>query len=330
MPPATGIISAYEVRDNSGAIIAVNQSNCRLNNNANPYFCGTTPKLSAVTPAQTAVVTPALLASLRNPAGRVVSPENGPLDGNGLKARDFHFHLAADYDVSDSITLSSLSAYNKGRYSELADLDNLGSTNSTFFGSNTGYNFAFLVEGISKDYSQEVRATYGNDGPFHATVGASYLYSRTQSALGGNGGSIIAPLTVTTGGAFVTKTKGAFFGLSYDVTDQFSLNFDGRYQVDKNITYAAPAGITVTSPGFGVPTGFYAGGKEVVHGTYKNFMPRAIAQYKWDPDNMMYASYSKGINPGVFNTGFLTPASHGRKSSRSPRDSEQTASGGRS
>jgi iron complex outermembrane receptor protein len=309
--PATGIISAYEVRDNSGALVAVNQSNCRLNNNANPYFCGTTPKLSALTPAQTGIVPQALLTSLQNPANRVVKPKNGPLDGYGLKARDVHLHLAADYDVSDEITLSSLTAYNKGRFSELADLDNLGSTNFTFFGSNTGYNFSFLIESISKDYSQEVRATYGGDGPFHATVGASYLYSRTQGATGGNGGSLIAPLQVTKGGQFVTKTTGGFFGLGYDVTPEFSLNFDGRYQVDKNATFAAPAGITVTSPGFGVATGFYAGGTKVVEGTYKNFMPRFIAQYKWDADNMLYASYSKGINPGVFNTGFLTPPATG-------------------
>ena len=55
-----------------------------------------------------------------------------------------------DYDLGD-ITLSSLTGFNKGRYSEFADLDNLGSTNFTFFGSTTGYNFAFLVEGELRD-----------------------------------------------------------------------------------------------------------------------------------------------------------------------------------
>src|SRR5690606_34949461 len=40
--------------------------------------------------------------------------------------------------------------------------------------------------------------------------------------------------------------------------------------------------------------------------TYKNFLPRVIAQYEFGPEAMIYASWAKGVNPGQFNTGFLS------------------------
>ena len=307
-PPGQAILSAYEVRDNSGALVAPNNSNCLIA--GHPYFCGATPGINRnLTPAQSGPIPQTLLTSLANPTGRVMNPLDGPTSGYGLKARDYHLHLAMDYQAGN-ITFSSLTGYNRGRNSELADLDNLGSTNFTFFGA-PGYNFSFLIESVSHDFSQEVRATYSNGGPFHGTAGASYLKSWNRGAAGGNGASLSAGIVPTVGGAAETRTVGGFFGLGYDITPEFSLNFDGRYQVDRLTSYAAAAGVNVTATNVGVPVGFYPNGSKVISGEYKNFMPRAIAQYKWDTDNMVYASFSKGVNPGVFNTGFLTPPATG-------------------
>ncbi len=312
--PAQGLISAYPVVDAGGVVQAYNQSNCIVgrttaNPAGNPFFCGVTPKLTNRTPTQTTALPQVLLNDLRDPAGRVLNPLDGPTTGLGLKARDYHLHLAMDYQLGD-ITLSSLTGFNKGRWSELADLDNLSSTNQSFFGSLAGYNFYFLIDSISKDFSQELRASY-TSGRLHGTVGVSYLYARTQGSSGGNGASYNAPLGTTIGGPTISKTVGVFGGLGYDITDQFSLNFDARYQEDRNLSYAGAAGTSVTAANLGVAPGFYAPFSKVFEAKYKNFMPRVIGQYKLDPDNMVYASFSKGINPGIFNTGFLSPPANG-------------------
>lgn len=301
--PAQGLISAYDVYDADGTLVTPSQSNCTVN--GNPFFCGTAPKLSSATPAQTTSLSQATLASIREGNGKLLSASKSP-NGLGLVSRNYHIHLSADWELGDTgLTLSSNTGWNNERLSEIADLDNIGPTNFAGFTALGGYNFLYMIDSKSRDFSQELRATFEDGGPFHATFGASYLNANSTF---GNGSSVAVngPLSFATFGASGSKTYGAFFGVGYDLTSQISINFDGRYQVDKLASYAGPGGTTVTNAGFGVETGFYAEGKKFAGGTYKNFMPRAIVQFKPDADNMVYASYSKGVNPGTFNTGLLT------------------------
>jgi len=301
--PAQGLISAYNVFDANGTLVVPSQSNCTVN--GNPFFCGTAPRLPSATPAQTTTLSPTTLASIRQGNNKLLSASNSP-DGLGLVSRNYHIHLSADWKLGDTgLTLSSNTGWNNERFSEVADLDNIAPTNFAGFAALGGYNFLFMIDSKSRDFSQELRATFENGGPFHATFGASYL---NASSTFGNGSSVAVnlPLSFATFGASGSKTYGVFFGAGYDLTSQISINLDGRYQVDKLASYAGPGGTTVTNDGFGVKPGFYAEGKKFAGGTYKNFMPRAIIQFKPDTDNMIYASYSKGVNPGTFNTGLLT------------------------
>ena len=229
------------------------------------------------------------------------------MQGYGLKSRFYHLHLAMDWNVSDNFRLSSLTGYNNERVSELSDLDNYydvsTKNSSTATGARSYFDFPYIVEHTTVDWSQEVRASY-DAGPFKATVGGSYLQSLSKNGLGGGNGALGTSTFSAVNGSNRSKTEGAFFGLSYQLTSKLSLNFDGRYKIDQLYTYAPPAGVNIVSDVF-APIGQYAGGALLAHKNYKNFLPRAIVQYNATPNLMAYASYSQGVNPAGFNNQFL-------------------------
>lgn len=316
-PNGTGLISAYNVTNGAGKTILADQSNCTLSGRnattgatvANRYICGTLPLLATNQPSMNAALSPTAQAFLANPTGRLISPKDG-VQRYGLRSRYYHLHLAVNWEIPDTgITLSSLTGYNNERKSELSDLDDtydISSTNpSKAAGAPTYFDYPYLVEYKNRDFSQEVRANYDNKGPFRASVGVSYLNAFFQS---GGGGSTAVPVSVVSG-ATRSKTLGAFFGLAYDLTSKLTLNVDGRYQIDDLNAYAKPGGLTLTSSAF-APAGTYAEGSKVLERKYRNFMPRAILNYQITPRMLAYASYSKGINPGLFTSVFLSqPAS---------------------
>ncbi|PEQ11398.1 hypothetical protein B2G71_17760 [Novosphingobium sp. PC22D] len=314
------LISAYEVTDPNGNIVIPGQSNCTLSGLSasgatvmNPYFCGIAPRPNYDYQPSSNTTEDAFIKNfLAAPNGRLVSPEDG-VQGYGLKRRFYHLHFVADWEVGDTgVTLSSLTGYNNEFYSQLADIDNYGSTalpNNAFGsvppGARTYFDYPFYVERRYKDFSQEVRASYDKGGPFRGTIGGSYLTASNQGGLGGGNTGLGTVTFSRPSGKTRSRTYGAFFGLTYDVTEALSISVEGRYQIDKLYAYAAPGGISF-GPGALLPEGFYPGGSLLVSETYKNFLPRAIVQYDLTPDMMVYASYSKGVNPGTFNTAFLS------------------------
>lgn len=304
-PSAVGVISAYTLDSGDGRRLLTSQSNCTLN--GHPFICGVTPSL-AQKPSANTNADAYIKNFLANPKGRLIDPDDGVKD-YGLKSLYYHLHLAMDWDVgSTGIKLSSLTAYNNEYYSELSDLDNyydIGTPNVFGArGSRSYFDFPFLVEHTNVDWSQELRASY-NLGPLSATVGASYLDSKGQNGLGGGNGALGTTTFSAVNGKNRSKTTGFFFALGYKITDNLSLNFDGRYQIDKLYAYTQPSGLTLTDDSF-APVGTYAPGSILAQKKYKNFMPRAIVNYQITPSTMVYASYSQGVNPAAFNTQFLT------------------------
>jgi iron complex outermembrane receptor protein len=180
--------------------------------------------------------------------------------------------------------------------SELADLDNFESSGVTaLVAGRTSYpdgyyNFDFLIENRARDFSQELRTSFENGGPLHASFGGSYLNARSQ---GDQGSAYLNQLT--TAGATQNRTLGVFGSAGYDISEKFTISADARYQVDKLYAFAGPAGTTFL--GAVVPANTL-----VTSAKFKNFLPRVIGQFNLTPRNMFYASYSKGVNPGAFNT----------------------------
>ncbi|WP_231636016.1 TonB-dependent receptor [Novosphingobium sp. ST904] len=100
-----------------------------------------------------------------------------------------------------------------------------------------------------------------------------------------------------------SKTLGIFAGLTYDITDRFSVSAEGRYQIDRIATYAN-SNLTIADSIY-VPAGTYAAGSKLASDKFRNFTPRVIANFQIDPDLMVYASYSRGVNPSQFNAFLL-------------------------
>jgi iron complex outermembrane recepter protein len=341
VPPPLGVATA--------PILVPNSSNCLVNglrfgiNPATeaaitrPWFCGAAPNVNrAYFPAQNTLEDPLLAASLADPRHRVVSPSKGT-KGYGLVSQYYHAHLNLEYQFGETgFTLSSLSGLNDGFYSELADLDNFNSVtlnntsiSTTGPGRRTFWDFPFLVERETDDFSQELRLSFDNEGPFTGVLGASYLKTTIWNSLvnvqaevlNAGGPSVCVPFNVNgnsnrdcyTGGVgrIPIKTSGIFFGASYQFNEELKLNLEGRYQRDNVKGIANSIGATVgpaTAGAFGITAGFYPGLSEIVEETYSNFLPRVIVQYDFNDDLMGYASYSKGVNigAGTFNTGFLS------------------------
>ncbi|MCP8890748.1 TonB-dependent receptor [Sphingomonas faeni] len=343
-PSAQGSVSAYEVRANNGAVniprlsgsnagtvIVAGQSNCTLSgltsglssseaSVSRPFMCGAVPSLSSTSPAQNTGSSSLLTNALADGTNRIVSPGKGT-DGYGLKGQFQHYHLNIDYALGDTgVILSSLTGYNNEYYSQLADLDNYDSSllknTSNATGANANlisyFDFPYLVERQTKDFSQEVRASY-DSGPVHAVLGASYLRTKSSSdtvsisnklmlGLSPDSSSLVAPQK--------SITKGAFFGLTYALTDHFTISGEGRYQEDEIFAYTGgnAAGLTLAeNNSFGLPSGHFEPLSVFYSKTFKNFMPRVIAQYTVDTNLMGYASWSKGVNVSLasFNTNFL-------------------------
>ncbi|MBB5684999.1 TonB-dependent receptor [Sphingobium boeckii] len=312
---ATGLIPAYTITGPNGIVVR-GQSNCNVTGlglsgvTTNAWFCGVAPRIQPGLPSANTLNDAAVQNFLSQSTG-LVSPSNRP-DGYGLKSRFYHLHLGLEWKIGESgITLSSLTGANDERRAELADLDNTNDmTQPNVFGGATAtrsyFDFPAMVETVDHDFSQEFRATFENGGRLHATVGASYLNAFIQGSFGGTFGNL-STAVINVLGASRAKTTAGFFGVGFDFTPRLTFNVDGRYQSDHLYTYAGSGGANLTSSVF-VPAGFYPEGATLFQKTYNNFLPRVIGQFKITPDNMVYASYSKGVNPGQFNNFFTQPA----------------------
>lgn len=342
-PSAQGSVSAYEVRANNGnvnipalsgssagTVIVAGQSNCSLTGFTSglrateasvtrPYICGAVPSLSG-NPAQNTGSSTLLSNALANGTNRIISPDKGT-DRYGLKGRFYHLHFNVDYELGDTgIVVSSLTGYNNDYYSELADLDNYDSRLLANSSNRTGANpnlisyfdFPYLVERKTTDFSQEVRAAY-DKGPIKAVIGASYLKTKSSSDTISISNALMLGLSPDSSALVAPQksvTKGVFFGLTYDLSDKLSLSGEGRYQEDEIFAYTGgnSAGLTLAEGNsFGLPAGHFAPLSVFYSKTFKNFLPRVIGQYTINSDVMAYASWSKGVNVSLasFNTNFL-------------------------
>ncbi|MEO9599406.1 TonB-dependent receptor [Parasphingorhabdus sp.] len=342
-PSAQGMLSAYEIRSDNGAlnipfnsgsnagdILVPSLSNCNLVGLSagisatetavtRPYICGAAPALpKGFSPAQNTTEDSLLAGILNNYDQRITSPSTG-VQGYGLVRRFYHLNLTVDYEVGDTgITLSSLTGYNNEIYSQLADLDNFDSDSiangaAAFIpGARTTYSFPFLVERANRDFSQEFRASYDDGGPLQAMLGVSYLnaYSENDLVSVFAEEQFLAPRSDgSLGPPGKAVTKSIFGGVSYEVIEGLKISAEGRYQQDKIFAYAGGRGLTVASDNlFGLPGGTFGPTEQFFSKKYNNFQPRIIVNYDITPDIMIYASWAKAANVALssFNTSFLS------------------------
>lgn len=206
------------------------------------------------------------------------------LDEFGIKRELQRYSGAFDFDLSDSLTLSGNAAYNKQATNQIRDGDN-SDTVSVFIAS----------PNIFRDYSMEARLGYDAGGRLRGLFGANYYNQKTELAFAN---AVEATFGFTLPPTFALsrphplvnpvnndkiKTTGVFGSIEFDIFEQLTATFEGRYQTDKFIRFSGSelAGV-VQEPAI----------------TSKKFLPRAILTWRPLDDMTVYAQFAQGTLPG--------------------------------
>lgn len=226
---------------------------------------------------------------VRNSTGDPLLAKAPKLERMGLTRQMIRLSGALDYEISDAVSFSALSGYNKQEVNNIRDTD--GTPNPAGF---QAVPFAF------EDFSFESRLSYDSETWFRGSIGVNYFQQKIEADTD-NGVSVTPERIVgDTVERVVTsssnnendkvKTWGFFAGVDIEPLDWMTITLEGRYQIDDYTKFA----------------GSNAAGNLIAETlTSKNFTPRAIVKFTPAQDMTLYASYSVGVLPGTVNTRFL-------------------------
>lgn len=229
----------------------------------------------------------------------------------------FQFALRGDIDLSDSVTLTSVTAYAEKTLDYAQDLD-----------GTTARVVDVPLNGNVRAFNQELRLS-GSGERFNWIVGASFDDIRTaqNNLFFLNDYTGNADLITTTNNEFdsVQQSYGVFGNLEFEVTDQLTLSGGIRYtrnDLEATYCYSDPTG-TGAAALFGaalnsVPITIRAGecfpttGDLLLGTAASTIVPvdqafdednvsfRLGANYKFDGGSLIYATISQGYKAGIF------------------------------
>jgi len=226
----------------------------------------------------------------------------------GHDYRSYDSTLDVSYELSDLLSLRSLTGFRKFNYSRLADHDATpyvlihAATRETGEELTQELQLAFdsdWLTGTTGLYYYDNSGVIGSSSWNYSDLLAGNL-SAQSLALGGRTPSVNIRNSeyYISGWAVFSEWTGKFNNLS--------LTLGGRYTSEDNTTVynTPPATSLICCTRVNTLT---PGGPRLVEpysDTFTNFTPRASIQYQWTPDVMTYFTYSKGFNAGGFNTTF--------------------------
>jgi iron complex outermembrane receptor protein len=275
-----------------------------------PYFCDKIPTISdlgeRIVDTNTSLRSP-LLASLGNPNGLIDPFINNSLndpqwrkapkpDGMGLKREIYSLNIQTQYEFESGIAFTVNYAFDQNYSSLIVDVDR----------SRVETTYAYIPQ-FSRTRMIEARLRSSQEQSIRWLIGGTYFNSYFASAFG-SGGSLqyqgrtlptqpfrTAVLPSAQLGANprstdeVAKVRSVFGSVDWDVFDSLTLTGELRYQEDRSVSGG------VSPPQFvNVPNSI----------KFTDWLPRVIAKYTFSPDWNVYASWSRGVLPGVENVGF--------------------------
>lgn len=199
-------------------------------------------------------------------------------------------------EVSDTITLKSITGYRKDESTTPIDFDSLPAAD---------LDVPAIYE--NKQISQEFQLLYEGDR-LNGVLGAYYLDADAFTAfdvlLANTGALLSLPgLNAQTLGDVNTKTWSIFGDFTYDFSDQLSLSLGGRFTSDKRTSRVlrttfiggfSPLFPPSNATAIAVTSDF--NGSE----TFEEFTPRASISYKPNENHNIYFTYSRGFKGGGF------------------------------
>lgn len=196
---------------------------------------------------------------------------------------------------TDSLTFRSITAYRQDKSGSPIDFDALPAVDVDVPALYRNHQF-----------SQEFQVLF-DSGRFHGMAGFYYLnadaLTQFEVLLYTSNPVLLPQLTAYTNADIGTDTLAGFANMTYDLTDQFSLELGGRYTWDKRSAYIVRQNYILGGSGvFGTP-GVALGAPSTDfrgNSTFRKFTPRASLTFKPNADNTLYASYSQGFKGGGF------------------------------
>jgi len=198
-------------------------------------------------------------------------------------------------EVTDTITLKSITGYREDRSTTPIDFDSLPAAD---------LDVPAIYE--NDQFSQELQLLYEGDR-LSGVVGFYYLnanaFTAFDVALFNTGAAIGLPgLNAQTLGDVDTETWSVFADFTYDLTDTISVSLGGRYTNDKRTSRVLRTtfigGFSDLFDGTGVPiavTSDFEGSE-----TFEDFNPRASISWQPNRDHNVYFTYSQGFKGGGF------------------------------
>ena len=240
--------------------------------------------------------------SLTYLAGGVVYPVASPLPEYNFQTRttpglpnetrleSSGVSLRAAWDLSDALTLKSISSYRRLETDDYIDFDA------------TELEIADALVAVDQDQvSQELQLTY-DSGPLTAVGGLYYLKENVTSHQESYDDALLGPAFLNSGflrtidDDLETTSKAAYANVSYAVTDALRLSAGVRYTEEEKDYRRTTSTFYSLLPAFNVTYNF-----NPPTGEYEDTSIMLSADYQLNEDAMVYARYAQGFKSGGFN-----------------------------
>nr|WP_196793223.1 TonB-dependent receptor [Erythrobacter litoralis] len=204
--------------------------------------------------------------------------------------------LTVAFEVSDTVTLKSITGYREDSSTTPIDFDSLPAAD---------LDVPAIYE--NDQFSQEFQLLYESDR-FAGVLGVYYLdanaFTAFDVALFTTGALIGLPgLNAQTLGDVDTETWSIFGDFTFDISEKLSVSVGGRYTNDKRTSRVLRTTFIggysdLFPPSAAIPiavTSDFLGSE-----TFKEFTPRASISYKPAENHNIYFTYSRGFKGGGF------------------------------
>ena len=220
-------------------------------------------------------------------------PDGVPSVGDvGLERETIRFSAAVNYVFGNGYEIDVLGGYNKQDANWIRDFD-----------LTDNYNWFSRDPQSIEDYTGEIRFTSPQDKRLRWLAGVNY-YEQTFTASGEGGDAATACFAFfqtddyancglglvfgnTFPGSDESEVLGLFAAVDFDITDQFTVSLEGRYQDD-----------TLNKAGTLSADGISDDASQLVS---QKFLPRAILKYQPTDNTNIYASFAQGVLQGDVN-----------------------------
>jgi iron complex outermembrane receptor protein len=221
---------------------------------------------------------------------------------NSTKLTHWGVSANAAFDVSDAVTLRSITAYRKLKTDDYVDIDATQvETGDVFVGVD------------QNQFSQELQLAL-NLGPLQGVAGLYYLQENVTSHQEAYADDVLGPLFGfatffrSVDDDLKTKSYAAFVNASYEVVTNVRLSGGIRFTREtKDYFRTTTTTSSLTAPPFG-PLLNLTFPFDPDKGKWSDWSPMASIDWQVAPDVMLYARAAKGFKSGGFNGRANTPA----------------------